>query len=163
MAVGEFFLGSPEKYGQLSKYSPDNQSQFNQIISQLLSRLGGGAGSEFDFGPIEDQARSGFEQKTLPSIAERFTAMGAGGGRSSAFGQQLGAAGSDLEQSLASMRQQYGLQRQGLLQNLLGLGQQEPFYQPRSSGFLENLGTAGAQGLGQGLGAGARGFMMGGF
>lgn len=146
---GNFLWGSPEQFGQMSRYSPENQAQFNQVISQLLGRLGG---REFDFAPIEEQARMGFEQKTLPSIAERFTALGAGGGRSSAFGQQLGAAGADLEKSLAAQKQQYGMQQQGLLQNLLGLGQQESFYRPRTPGFLENLAVGGLQGLAGGLG-----------
>lgn len=145
MAIGEFFLGSPAQTGQLSRYSSDNQQQFNDLIGQLLQ---GFQSNKFDFSPIEQEARAGFEQKTLPSIAERFTSLGAGGGRSSAFGQQLGAAGSDLERSLASMRQQYGLQQQGLQQNLLGMGAQEPTYQPRQSGFLERLlmGLIGAGG-----------------
>jgi len=141
-SISNFFGGEPEKFGQMSGYNPENQKQFSDLISQLLGRLGG---DEFDFDPIEEQARSGFAQKTLPSIAERFTSMGGGGGRSSAFGQQLGAAGSDLEQSLGSMRQQHGIQRQGLLQQLLGLGKQEGFYQPRTPGWLESL----LRGLGQ--------------
>lgn len=150
MAFRDFLFGSPSKKGQLSGYSEQNQEQFNSLISQLLGRLGGG---QFDFGPIEQQARAGFEQKTVPSIAERFTSMGGGGGRSSAFGQQLGQAGSDLEQSLAGMRQNYGLQQQGLLQNLLGLGKQEAYYQPESPGFLGNIAAPLVQAGGSALGS----------
>lgn len=149
MDFRSFFMGSPEQFGQMSRYSPENQQQFNSVISSMLGRLGG---NEFSFDPIEAQARRGFEQKTLPSIAERFSSMGAGAGRSSAFGQQLGAAGADLESNLAAQRQQYGLQRQGLMQNLMQMGQQDPFYAPRQSGFLENLGVAGVGALGSALG-----------
>lgn len=143
---GQFLYGTPEKFGQLSRFSPQNQNQFNDLISQLLQRLGG---NEFSFAPIEEEARAGFSQKTLPSIMERFTALGAGGGRSSAQFNTLGSAGADLERSLASMKQNYNLQRQPLLQNLIGLGAQEPFYQPRTPGFAENLLGQGAQAAGQ--------------
>lgn len=166
--AGSVLFGSPEQSGQLSRFSQGNQGQFDQLISQLLGQLGG---NEFSFGPIEDQARMGFEQKTIPSIAERFTSLGAGGGRSSGFNQAVAAAGGDLETNLASQRQQFGLQRQGLMQNLLGLGQQEPFHQPRTPGFLENAGVAGIQGLsgglssflgGRGVASGLRGLAQGG-
>lgn len=57
---------------------------------------------KFDFQPIEDKARQQFATKTVPGLAERFTAMG--GQRSGSFGQQLGAAGADLEGTLAGQR-----------------------------------------------------------
>jgi len=59
------------------------------------------------FSPIEDQARRQFTTKTIPSLAERFTALG-GGQRSSAFPGALGSAASELESNLASLRAQYG-------------------------------------------------------
>ena len=153
--LGAFFRGQPEQTEQLSQYSPQNQEMFNQLIGQILGQYQ--TGGEFDpagaggFAPIAEQARTQFEEQTVPSIAERFTAMGGGGGRSSAFAQQLGQAGAGLEQGLAAQGAQYGLQQQGLLQNLLGMGRQEPSFRPRDPGFLENLFTSGSQQSSQSL------------
>lgn len=83
--------------------------------------------SSMNFDPIEQQARSGFESTTIPTIAERFTSMGSGASGSAAFARTLGSAGSELESNLASMKAQllpqwemqqaqYGLQRSALEQ-----------------------------------------------
>jgi hypothetical protein len=126
------FFGSPEQTKQLSRYSPEIQSQLDEILGSLLGQFKeGGIGG---FEPIEAKAREGFAQKTLPGIAERFTAMGGGGGRSSAFTQALGQAGAGLESTLAGLRSQHGMRN---LQALLGLGQQEPLLQQQQPGFLE--------------------------
>jgi len=88
---------------------------------------------EMDLAPIEQQARTQFAQQTVPSLAERFTSMGAGAQSSAAFARKLGQAGAGLEQSLAAMRArlmpqyamqraQYGLQRAGLGMQGAGLG-----------------------------------------
>jgi hypothetical protein len=69
-------------------------------------------GKEFEFGPIEEAARAGFEQRTIPGLAERFAGMG--GLKSSGFAGALGQAGSDLERQLAALRSQYGLAREGM-------------------------------------------------
>lgn len=50
-----------------------------------------------------------FQQQIIPGISERFAGMGAQS--SSAFGQQLGAAGAGLEERLAALRT--GLQQEG--------------------------------------------------
>jgi hypothetical protein len=66
---------------------------------------------DFNFAPIEQQARTGFAQQTMPSIAERFSSLGSGGSqRSSAFPQALSQAGQGLEEQLAALRAQYGFQ-----------------------------------------------------
>lgn len=105
---------------RFQQYTPEQQ----QAMSELLrSSLGDIQSKKFDFAPIEEEARAGFKQKTIPSIAERFSAMGSKGSQaSSAFPQLLGQAGSDLEKSLASMKSQYNLQQQNQLANLLNLG-----------------------------------------
>lgn len=104
--------------------------------------------SQFNFGPIEEQARSGFTQRIIPSIAERFTALGAQ--RSSAFPQLLGQAGSDLESQLAAMKSQYKLQNQAqqqqLLLSLLGLGLTPQF----QSAYFQRQPGAG-EGIAQGI------------
>ena len=129
------FGGSPEKFGQISRFTPEVQQQINNLLSQTLTRLGS---NQFDFGPIEEQARKGFKERTIPGLAERFISQ-FGSTRSSGFGNALGSAASELESNLAAMKQDYGLRQQSQLQSLLGLGQQEPFYQPRQSGMLEQL------------------------
>jgi len=93
--------------------------------------------SSMDFAPIEAQARAGFQQQTLPTIAERFTTMGAGARGTGAFARTVGAAGAGLEGSLAALKAkmlpewemkqaQYGLQRGalGMQRGKLGLEQE---------------------------------------
>jgi hypothetical protein len=111
-----------------------------------------------DFGGIEQQARQGFQQQTIPALAERFA--GLGGLNSTAFRGELGKAGSNLEGQLAGLRSEYGLKRAGTLGSLqqkqqaldvgraqaigsLGLAQQgQQFGQQQS---LANLGLANNQ------------------
>ena len=96
--------------------------------------------NQSNFGDIANQARSNFSQQTVPSIAERFTSMGAGGGRSSAFGHQLGQAGANLETGLAGQQSQHNMQQFQQLLQLLGIGLQPQF---------ENTYSAGKEGFGQ--------------
>ena len=84
-----------------------------------------------------------FHQQILPGISERFTGLGAGSQRSSAFAQQVGAAGAGLAGRLASMRQQ---QMNQFLPMLLQAGlqpQHENIYSPqrpsRASTWLSAL------------------------
>lgn len=137
--LGNLLGGSSGSREQIQRFTPQQEQALNSILQQAL---GGLQGNQFDFGPIEQQARTGFAQQTIPSIAERFTSMGEGGQGSSAFQSALGRAGAGLEQGLAGMKQQYGLQQQGNLQNLLGMGLAPQFenveYQ-RSPGMLEGL------------------------
>jgi hypothetical protein len=116
-----------------------------------------GANKPFDFGPIEDEAKSNFKSQTIPSIAERFTALGSGPNSSNFIGR-LGAAGAGLNQSLASLKSNIGLQQRGqqqnFLTNLLSLGltpRYQNAYQQEQPGFLESAGTPILQGLGQAL------------
>jgi len=146
MALREFLLGKPAQTEQISRFTPEQQQALSQLLSFTLPKVT--TGQQFDFAPIEQQARSGFEQKTIPSIAERFTSMGQGAQGSSAFGQQLGAAGAGLEEALASQKQQFGLQQQGMLQNLLGMGLGQRFdtlYRPETGGLLGGLGGIASQ------------------
>src|SRR3990167_60187 len=98
---------TPARTEQLSRFTGPQQGAINQILGSGLQGL---QQNKMDFAPIAAQAREQFQQQTIPSIAERFTSMGGCGGRSSAFGQQLGAAGAGLESSLAALGSQYGLQ-----------------------------------------------------
>jgi hypothetical protein len=145
---------------QISTLNPQQQQLQTQAGNLAFEGL---KNPTTGFQPIEQQAREQFQTSTIPSLAERFTSMGSGGQRSSAFQGALGQAGAGLEGNLAALRSEYGLRQQGLSQNLLGQALHpnfENYYQPNSPGFLESsLGSlAGAGGqygsmmLGQQLG-----------
>lgn len=146
--VKEFFVGAPGGVERFIPFTPQQQQAYDQVLSYALQQL---LGNNLDFGPLEEQARTKFYSQTVPSLAERFTAMGSGAQNSSAFQGVLGRAGSDLEQSLAALKSQYNLQRQPLLQNLLNTGLQprfESLYHPGNPGLLQGI----SQGVGTGLG-----------
>lgn len=104
------------------------------------------------FQPIAQNAIGQYNRQVVPGLAERFSAMGNNSMSSPAFGSQLGEAGTDLQERLAAMQSQYGLQQQDLGQRLMGMGQSPQF---------ENMYTAGGPsgwsnafgGLSQGLGS----------
>jgi len=154
MGFGDFLIGSPGRMMQQPTRNPQQMGAMNQMLSQAL---GGLQGNKFDFAPIEQQARQGFAQQTIPGIAERFSMMGSGGGqRSSAFAGALGNAGAGLETDLASMRSQYGLKQQDQLMNMLHMAlapQFENIYSPSSQGFLGSMAGGMGQGMGQGIGS----------
>lgn len=149
--IGSFLMGTPGHAENIARFTPQQQQALNQILSQALGSL---SSQNLDFGPIEQNARTQFQQQTVPSIAERFTSLGRGAQSSSGFSQALGQAGSGLESGLASLRSQYGLQQGALLQNLLGLGLQPQFeslYHSRQPGFIESILGALLGGAGKGL------------
>lgn len=88
-----------------------------QLLQQLQQPLQGQVGQvdipALDIGALQQQARQNFQQQTVPALAERFTA--GGGGRSSAFNQQLAQAGGNLEAQLAALGPQFEQQRRGQL------------------------------------------------
>lgn len=166
MAFLQSLFGSSGQLKTLDRFKPNQQGLQNQAISQfgpLLQNLQKPA----DIEPILNQRRQSFNEQTIPSIAERFSSLGGGSQRSSAFQNALGRAGSDLETQLASLQSQVGLQdlnrQQGLLGLLSQLGMQpsfEHFYQPGETGLLGHAAQGAGMGLGLyagGLGAGALG------
>lgn len=141
--IKQAMLGKPEQTTRLPIFTDEQLGALNDLLQM---GLGGIKGQQFDFAPIEQRARTQFQQQTIPSIAERFTALG--GQNSSGFQQALGQAGAGLEQSLAALRSQYGLQERDNLFKMLGIGltpQYESLFRPASPGFLQNLFTSGAQ------------------
>lgn len=135
---------------------PQNQLQ-GLTIQKLMEMLQPGQGQQNyqnAFAPIAEQRTNEFYSQTIPSLAERFTALG-GGQNSSAFQGALGQAGAGLQTDLASMGAQFGQQQQQLdqnyLLNLLRFAFQPQFetqYKPATGGLF---GSA-ASGVGQGLG-----------
>ena len=167
-----FFTGRKEKFQQVPSLSGE-QSNF---LSSILSNLGQGGlagqgyqsaiqnllgilqGSPQSYAAIEEPARRGFQQQTIPSILERFS--GAGARSSSGLQQTLGQAGANLETNLAAQRgerQQNAVQQllgNFLSQGQLGLGTRafENIMRPAQPGFLQNFGqnlSEGLQGGGQ--------------
>lgn len=100
---------------QTGRFTPEQQSALNQLLSHGLSGMQ--ALPQAEFGPIRQQALSQFQQETVPGIAERFT--GPDAQRSSAFAQTLGAAGTGLQERLAAMEQAFNVQRRGQEQAFL--------------------------------------------
>lgn len=149
MAFLDFLFGKGEKTEQFQRYTPSQQSAFNELLSGGQSGLPSG----FDFlqsilnqspdaiNQFEAPTRRAFAEQTIPTIAEKFSGMGAQ--KSSAFGQQLGQAGQRLEESLAAQRGQRSFDALNQLQNLLGTGLTQQFenvFRPRSPGLLEEGG-----------------------
>ena len=130
---------------------PTQTGQQSDLINNLLKMASGKLTSgQFDFGPIEQQARTNFTQSTIPSITEMFNDPGGEGLRSSGFQGAVGRAGSDLESNLAAMKANYNLQEQGLMQNLVGAGMQPQFdthHEPGSSPLGGMGGILGALGM----------------
>ena len=168
---------SPKGYNVMSTLNPGQMQIFNQLLgslsgaqgnisesplyqsgsSYLQQLLSGSPESTQDF---EAPYLRQFNEQTIPGLSERFAGLGAGS--SSAFQNALGQAGAGLQEQLASIRG--GLRNQGLGQ-ALGYAQQ-PFsnltrlldinslaYAPKTPGFWQSLGIAGAGGLGQSFGS----------
>ena len=128
----KMLFGQGERERQFQRFTPEQEDVLNQLLQQG-SQAAGGTG-------MEDLARKRFQEETIPSLAERFTSMGAGGQRSSAFQSAIGRAGGDLEAQLASLGQQRGMQQ-------LGMGLTPRFdtgYSPATQGLLG--GAAGSIG-----------------
>ena len=100
--LSKFFAGDPAREQRFQKYTSGQESILDQLLQQGMG--------ETDFGGIEQLAKKRFEEETVPSLAERFTAMG-GGKRSSAFQSALGRSGADLGAQLSALRPQFGMQK----------------------------------------------------
>ena len=134
-SMGQTQLGTQQQQGMQSRLGQLGMRGIEQLYPQMMQDPYKG------FDDIANEARTNFQQQTLPTIAERFTQMGAQ--RSSAFPQQLGAAGAGLDQGLASMKSQYGQSRMGqqgnFLQSLLGTGMQRQFEPTKIEGKSGNI------------------------
>jgi hypothetical protein len=138
---------------RMNQFNPQQQNALAQLLSQGLGGLQNLPSASF--APIKESALSDFYQNIVPGIAERFTGIGSGSQRSSAFEQALGSAGSNLSQKLAAMEQGFNQQQQGMdQQRLLALLQagltpqyQTQFIEPQQS-TLGGLGAGLAQGAG---------------
>jgi hypothetical protein len=146
---------------QINKYTGNQQNQLQNVLGMAMGGLQQGKmPGGISFEPIAQQAMTNFNQNIIPSIAERFTAMG-GGQRSSAFQGALGGAGAGLAENLASMKSQYNMQLLPILMQMLQMGttpQYENMYLPGQQGILQS----GLESLLHGAGAAAGGALTGG-
>ncbi len=169
MPLSDFLFGSQEKMSKLPTMSSDQEALFNQLLGGLGGSQGQGmqylqqllSGSPEAMQQFEAPYMTQFKQQTVPSLAERFSSLGSGAQRSSAFGQQMGAAGAGLSENLAALR---GNMRNQALSQLMGFQQQalskDPFayhFQQAQPGFLQAM----APGIGAALGMGMTGGMSG--
>lgn len=130
-------LSKSPRMKQASTLTPQQQGWQSQLGNQASQAL---QNPYEGFEPIANQARDQFNTSTIPSLAERFTSMGTGGQRSSAFQGALGQAGAGLETNLAAMRAQYGLQNRELSGRQLSSALNpsfENYQQQKNPGFLE--------------------------
>jgi hypothetical protein len=121
---------------QIPLYSPKQTATMNQAIEMAMQGL---KSPTAGFDAIAQDEMRRFRSDIIPSIAESFTAMGEGAQRSSAFQDALGRASADLGSSLAAQKAKYGLMREGLPQQLLGMGltqQTNPIYFPSQPGVF---------------------------
>jgi len=148
MALKDFLFGKKGGFEQIPTMGPEQQS----LLNQLLGGLGGVTGQGLGFlsgilgggtEAFEKPLMSQFYQQTIPSIAERFTGLGAGAQGSSAFKQSLGQAGAGLSESLGALRGQLGMQGLSQLQGLLGQGLGargfESIYRPQQQGNIGEI------------------------
>ena len=143
-------MGSEDEFQRIPNFDEEQMSALSQLLQHGLGNM-----NQFDFAPIEQQARSNFNQNTMPSIAERFTNLGGGNSLGSGSRQRMMAgAQAGLEENLAAMKQQYNLQREPLMQNYLRMGLAPRFDTnvKEHPGLLKSLGS----GLGTAVGAAAK-------
>lgn len=135
---------------QLPLYSSGNQGGIEDILGQLRGMgIQGLQNPTQGFDPIEKSARRGFEQDTIPLLAQRAASLGST--NSSGYRNSLTRAGTNFDLGLNAQRAQFGQQNIGQLLQMLQLGLKpstENIFSPQGQGF----GSSIAGGLGAGLG-----------
>jgi hypothetical protein len=116
-----FFKSTEAQPVSINTNTPQQQ-QILQLLSSLLPQgLQGlnipGQGSSFD--AIENRARTNFSKNAIPSLANRFAGIGNSGSALSSpdFLSALSGSQAELEEALAALRSQHGIQEQGLQSN----------------------------------------------
>ena len=154
----EGLTGSPERVTNVPHMNP-MQQQYQQQGLQYAGNQLFGPQNQFDFAPIAAEARKNYQTQTIPSIMQRFASNDMLG--SSGLNSALSGSAKDLEMGLASLRSQYNLQRQPLLQDLLRMGlapQGENILRPEEPGALQNLYSGAMNAAGQIGGQAAGGY-----
>lgn len=161
--LSDSIFGKKESFEQMPTMDPQQMQLFQQLMSGLSGGGGGGGpmgqGMNFlqgilggDTSKFEAPLMRQFNEQTVPGLAERFSGAGAGAQSSSAFGQQLGAAGAGLSENLGALRGGLQMQAMGplmqMLQQAMGNRSFENIYRPSTPGFMGQMG----QGFGQAAG-----------
>lgn len=158
--LNDMLFGKKESFEQLPTMDPQQMQLWQQLLGGLSGGNAGsgpmGSGMNFlqgilggDTSKFEAPLMRQFQEKTIPGIAERFSGMGSGAQSSSAFGQQLGAAGAGLQENLGALRG--GLQMQALgplmqmLQQAMGNRSFENIHRPETHGLFGQLGQGASQ------------------
>jgi len=155
--IADFLFGS-DKFKRERAFTPQ-QNQLFQGMGNTLQNSGGYNQAFSNLQNLLDPSNEAydrftapymrqFNEQTLPMLAERFAGFGNNSGAlsSSGFGQSLGAAGAGLQENLASLKSQLGLQAgQQIFGQYGNFLQQKPeyAYQQQNQGFLAPfLGSA---------------------
>jgi len=147
---GNFMQGYGSQVEQFPIYTPQQHGIMNRLLPQAAQGI---ESYKEGFAPLEEKARRDYLEKTIPSIAERFTQSGGRG--SSGFRNALGESAKSFETDIGELGSRYSLARQGLLQNMLSsllTPSYESFYSPQQPGLLQSLAGAAIPGVAQGLG-----------
>lgn len=148
MAEQSFLFGSPTRYETRALLRPQQeQAQMTAMQRGLANLQNPSAG----FDPIRKRATNDFFQQVVPGLLERFNAMGDNAMSSPSLQANLSSAGAGLQERLAALESEYGLQREGLGLNQLGLGLRPMDETIMLSGDPGFLGGA-SQGIGEGIG-----------
>lgn len=141
----------------LGMYGQYQQGQDKLSYQKALDEIGGQQ-NQLNFEPIKQKYIREFEQNTIPSIAERFSALGQNSG---AYKQALAQSKAQLMENLAAMEQHANLQNRGMnnqqiqmAMQLLGQqtgdrAQQQQLSQNQQRMGMENRFQQGQLGLGQ--------------
>lgn len=159
--IPSYQLPGGGKASQLPLLNPEQMTGLQNLLQFGQNKL---TNPQAGFEPFANLARKRFQSQTIPSIAERFTALG-NDRRSSAFEGALGSAASDLESQLAALGSQYGLQNEQNALSFINAGLRptyENIIEQRRPGFFESLlgplsSGASAYGTYSGLGGSALG------
>jgi hypothetical protein len=145
---------APGEEKRFERFTPEQQQVFQMITNLLTGQgeqpteglLGEVYGDNFD--AYAEPALRTFNERIAPGIAERYTALGAGSQRSSAFQNRLAEEGSNLSRDLA---ESYAQRRQGQATDLINTSltpQYHTQYEPRGeSGSARAFGTLGQSGM----------------
>lgn len=125
---------------QFPLFTPQQEQFTGNILNQLPQLLSNIQGS---FQPGQNQLMSQIQEQIVPTIAERFTAMGKGAQSSPSF---AGALSQGIGKATGEFQGQERTQLLQLLQLLLGAGLQPQYdtvYEPSSGGGLSGLLSSG--------------------
>lgn len=144
-----FWTGTAPQMKQVSQLDPQQQALQQQQVSSAMGGTQQAAnyyqdllGGDQNYNALAAPEMRQFREETMPSLAEQFAGMGAGGSFGGNFKAAAAQAGGSLAERLAGLRAQ--LRQQGA-QGLMGISGQalsphmQNYMTPRTPGFLEGI------------------------